>query len=150
MRILTQLLVLVVFSSASLVGQVPHDVKSGDRPVFMSAQRLALLCEDWNAVNPGGRPPKNSDTLEVSEQQIVRAFSCESYILGVNDQQATDAYGTHYHPLQSRLDYMKPLIDTFLKYVRDHPEEQDFAASTVLNQTVQIIVKAQRSSNGAK
>jgi hypothetical protein len=38
---------------------------------------------------------------------------------------------------------MKPLIDTFLKYLADHPEEQDFAASTILNKAMHTVANAQ-------
>jgi len=35
------------------------------------------------------------------------------------------------------------LIDTFLKYLADHPEEQDFAASTILDKAMQIAANPQ-------
>ena len=38
---------------------------------------------------------------------------------------------------------MKPLIETFLKYAKDHPEKQDLAASTALKEVEEIIRKAQ-------
>lgn len=47
--------------------------------------------------------------------------------------------GSHYNPVPSQMRDKKTLIDTFVKYVSDHPEEEDFAASTVLAKAEKII-----------
>jgi hypothetical protein len=137
------LVLLVVVFTTQAMGQVNPKLRPGDRPVFMSASRLAVLCEDWGALHPGGLPPKDSDTLNVSEREIVRSNACESYIFGVLDAGLEEKIGSRYHPVPSAVDYMKTLIDSFLKYVQEHPEEQDFAASTALNKVQRLIVEAQ-------
>jgi len=53
-------------------------------------------------------------------------------------------FGVHYHPVPSQIDYMKALVDTFLKYAKDHPEKQNFAASTVLGEAEEILHQAQK------
>src|SRR5579864_2855495 len=122
-----------ILMSTLMFGQTQTELKKGDRPVFMSAQRLALLCEDWGALHPNGRRPKDDEVLKVSDQQIVRSEACDAYILGVYDAQLEGLFPSgHYHPVGSQMDFMKLLIDTFLKYVKDHPEKQNFAASTLL------------------
>jgi hypothetical protein len=134
----------LIFAACTLptLGQTIK-LKKGDRPVLLSAQTLATACEDWIAINPGGHRPKSDDTLNVSPEQIVQGVSCEWYILGYQDRGMEAALGSHYHPIPSQIDDLKPLIDTFLKYVKDHPEKQDFAASTVLGDVKEILVKTQ-------
>ena len=109
----------------------------------MSTNRLALLCVDWNALHPGGLPPADSDILNVSTQEIVRSNACDAYILGFLDGGFEDKIGARYHPIPSVFDHMKTLVDSFLKYSKEHPEEQDFAASTALNKVRRMIVEAQ-------
>jgi hypothetical protein len=135
--------VLVLLFVVQANGQASAKLKLGDRPVFMSSQRLALYCDDWNSLNPGGKPPTDSDVLNVSPQQIARSMACEAYILGVMDRGLEEKFGPRYHPAPSVLDYLKPLIDTFLKYVNDHPEEESLAASTVLLKAESLIAQAQ-------
>jgi hypothetical protein len=137
------LVLMVVVFTTQAMGQVNPKLRPGDRPVFMSASRLAVLCEDWGALHPGGLPPKDNDTLNVSEREIVRSNACESYIFGVLDAGLEEKIGSRYHPVPSALDYMKTLIDSFLKYVQEHPEEQDLAASTALNKVQRFIVQSQ-------
>ena len=73
--------VLVAFKAS---GQALKKLQPSDRPVFMSASHLALLCEDWG-LHTGGKPPKDTDTLKVSMQEIVRSTACDAHIAGVND-----------------------------------------------------------------
>ena len=141
MKFVALLGVLIVVVQAG--GQTPARLKAGDRPVFMSAELLALYCEDWNILNPGGEPPKDTDVLNVSPQQLARSMACQAYILGVTDGRLEGKAAPPYHPIPSRLDYLKTLIDTFLKYVKDHPEEESLAASTVLRKAEILIVQAQ-------
>jgi len=135
---LSTLLVL----SALVFAQPQAKFKKGDRPVFMSAQRLAFLCADWNAINPGGKHPRDNDVLDVSPKEIIRGSACDAYIAGVEDA-GFDSYGSKYHPVPAALDYMKPLVDTFIKRVADHPEEQDLAASTVLHEAEKTVADAE-------
>lgn len=133
---------LVLACGMTLLCQSPSKLGPADRPVFMSAARLALLCEDWGALHPGGQSPKATDALSVSTEEMVRSMGCEAYINGVLDQ-GLEKVGSHYHPLPSTLDFMKTLIDTFLKYEKEHPEEREFAASTILARVQRTIIEAQ-------
>jgi hypothetical protein len=129
--------ILLFFSLTSLLAQTK--LKKGDRPVFWPARHLAELCEDWNALNPGGHPPKDDDVLHIRPSQIASAFACEAYILGASDQQMESVFGKHYHPVPTRMGELKQLVDAFLEYVQDHPEEQDFAATTILDKVTHIL-----------
>jgi hypothetical protein len=124
--------------------QVPP-LKKGERAVFLTVARLTLYCGDWNAAHPGGREPRadSNAMIKVSEEQITNGIACDLYILGVHDGRLDAGSPAHYHPVGVYLDYMKPMVDTFLKYSKDHPERQDFAASTVLGEVEAIITKAQ-------
>jgi len=127
-----------------MCGQTQTELKKGDRPVLMSAQRLALLCEDWGSLHPNGRRPKDDEVIRASMKQAVRAEACDAYILGIYDAQLEGMFPSrHYHPVASQTDFMKQLIDTFLKCVKDHPEKQDFAASTLLMEAKKIVNGAQ-------
>lgn len=137
------LVLLVVVLAIQVNGQATGKLRPGDRPVFMSVQRLQLVCEDWYSMHPGGKPPKDSDVLNVSPEEMVRSAACESYIFGVLDGDLDEKIGPRYHPVHSELDYMKTLIDSFLKYAKEHPEEEDFAASTALNKVQRLIVQSQ-------
>jgi hypothetical protein len=121
------------------MAQSRSGLQKGDRPVFMSAATLATLCKSWGAINPGG---SSSDTVNISIQDIVRGSGCQSYIFGVYDE-GLSGLGTRYHPVQSQPDFLKPLIDTFIKRVADHPEEEDLAASTVLHEAEKTVGNAQ-------
>jgi hypothetical protein len=119
--------------SATICAQTKPYLAKGIRPVFMSAERLAVLCQDWDAVHPGGELPKADDVLNVSPRQMIRGLSCEAYVLGVFDEKMEGAFGAHYHPSQSKAVSMKPFIDALLRYVKEHPEEAAFAGSTIVN-----------------
>lgn len=69
--------------------------------------------------------------------------TCDGYIDGVLDQRL-EGLGSHYNPVPSRISWRKTLIDTFIKYVTDHPEEEDFSASTVLHEAEKIMADAQK------
>jgi len=139
--------VVASISIISVIGiaQTKPSVKRGVRPVFVTASRLAASCQDWAAVlYPYGHPLRDEETVNVTQEQIAHAAGCEMYILGVADQKMEPGFGSHYRPLASKLAEIKALIDTFLKYVKDHPEQEDFAASTLLSEAEKIIVKTQK------
>lgn len=120
-------------------------LKKGNRPVFITVKALAEACEDWKVIKPNGYWPKDSEVVMVSREQIVHFAECEWYIEGVYDGRVDveTFYQTSYHPEHSYIDFLKPLVDTFLKYAKDHPEKQDFAASTALHEVEAILTKAQ-------
>jgi hypothetical protein len=115
-----------------LISQTSKASQQSHRPVFVSVERLALLCLDWNAVNPRGNRPDANATLNISPQQMARAFACDAYIDGVNDESLESKFEANYKPLPSELNYKKALIEAFLRYASSHPEELSLAASTVL------------------
>jgi hypothetical protein len=136
--------VLILAACVVTMSAEPLSLHKGDRPVFVSVRSLATACEDWNAINPDGKPPRADSTamVNVSVTQIARGFYCTAYILGYEDARL-EGLGSHYHPVAGYPDYMKTLVDSFLKYAKDNPEKQDFAASTALQQVEEIIGKAQ-------
>ena len=118
--------------------------KKGDRPVFYSAGDLAEDCQAWLKVFPGGKPlPNNDEPVAATNVEVISAIKCAAYINGALDGELEPAFGSHYHPVPTRLTDNKLLIDTMLKYLADHPEEQNFAASTILNKARKIIANAQ-------
>lgn len=138
--------IATMLCATAVSAQDPPLIKKGDRPVFMTVERLAFYCEDWSSINPGGQPPKSSDVLRVSGEQIAKGTACETYIRGYYDGRIEKAFGSRYHPVHANLDHMKALIDTFLKYSKDHPEKQDFAASTILEEIEEILRTAQKAT----
>ena len=138
-------LLLLFLSCVFASAQSKPALKKGDRPVFMTAARLVFLCEDWSPVfYPAGKPLNDSDQVKISGEQLAHALGCDSYILGVEDE-GLSFMGPNYHPVPSRLDYMKSLIDTFIKLVKDHPEKEQFAASTLLKDAEKLITATQSS-----
>jgi hypothetical protein len=107
-------------------------VKEVDRPVFVSAQALAVSCqamknavgEDY-VVNP-------SKTYKLNAGDVAAVGRCTGYIEGVADE-FRESMGSQFHSVPGRGE-LPILIDTFLKRVAEHPEERDFAASTVLHE----------------
>jgi hypothetical protein len=58
---------------------------------------------------------------------------CTGYLEGVADE-FRESVGSHYHSFSEGRGELPILIDAFLKRVAEHPEEADFAASTVLHE----------------
>ncbi len=142
MKVVT-ILALISFFCIPAVAQVDRSPKR-DRPVFYSAGDLAEDCQAWLKVFPGGKPlPNNDETVAATNEEVIRAIKCGTYIVGALDGELEPAFGSHYHPVQTQLTDNKLLIDTMLKYLADHPEEQNFAASTILNKARKIIANAQ-------
>jgi hypothetical protein len=126
-----KLAMLTVLCFASLsVG-----VKNADRGIFVSAQALAVSCRamkdavgDDYLLDPGM-------TYKVSAGDMAAIGRCTGYIEGVADEfRVRESVGSQYHPVPSGRGELPILIDTFLKRVAEHPEERDFAASTVLHE----------------
>jgi hypothetical protein len=137
-------MVAVLFGTFTLA-QAQPDLKRGDRPVFRSARVLADDCRKFLVIFPDGKPLSEGTSYKVTTDQMVGAASCSAYIAGAEDRELEGPrFGSHYHPVPAEVDYIKPLIDTFLKYVGDHPEEQDFAASTILQRAEKMVLEAQR------
>lgn len=135
-----------VFLGAFALAPAQTDLKKGDRPVFRSAVVLADDCRKFLVIFPEGKPLAEDRSYAVTREQMLGAASCAAYIAGAEDGELEGPrFGSHYHPVPAQLDDLKPLIDTFLKYVTDHPEEQGFAASTVLSKAEKIIMDAQKT-----
>jgi len=138
------LIVVLLCAAPALAQKTLSDLKKNDRPVFVSAKDLAEDCRTLLTVFPDAKPlPDDDKPVNTSIDQIAGAVRCKFYILGVYDGGLERSFGSHYHPVPTRLADMKPLIDTFLKYLADHPEEQDFAASTILYKASQVVTNAQ-------
>jgi hypothetical protein len=113
-------------------------VKKIDRGVFVSARELAASCqvmkdavgEDY-VLGPvqGGRSFARPATSDMDMAPVGR---CMGYIEGVADE-FREPVGSH-HPFSAGRGELPILIHAFLKRLADHPEEADFAASTVLHE----------------
>jgi len=129
----------ILAASASLLifGGHAIAVKKIDRGVFVSARELAATCqvmkdtvEEDYAIGPrqGGRSFARSATSDVD----MAVGRCLGYVEGVADE-FVEPMGTH-HPFPAGRGELPILIHAFLKHVAEHPEEADFAASTVLHE----------------
>lgn len=137
------LILALLCGAPALAQKTLTDLRKNDRPVFLSAADLAEDCRTFLAVFPDGKPLPDDKQSAVSISQITGAVRCTAYILGVQDGELERSYGTHYHPVSTRLPPLKPLIDTFLKYLSDHPEQQGFAASTILDKAMELVANAE-------
>ena len=116
-------------------------VKKVDRGVFVSAQAFAVSCrsmkdavgEDY-LINPG-------KTYKLTAGDVAAVGRCTGYIEGVADE-FRESMGSHYHPFSEGRGELPILIDTFLKRVAEHPEEADFAASTVLHEADNDVLRS--------
>ena len=121
-------------------------VKKADRGVLVSARELAASCqamkdaigEDY-VLGPqqGGRPFARPATSDIDMAPIGR---CMGYIEGVADE-FREPMGSN-HPFSAGRGELPVLIDVFLKRVVEHPEEADFAASTVLHEADNDVLRA--------
>lgn len=150
MKVATILALISLFSVPAMA-QVDRSPKR-DRPVFYSAGDLAEDCQDFLKVYfPGGKPlPDNDERAAATEGELLRSVKCFSYIYGVYDAELEQVFGSHYRPVPTRLRDMKALIDTMVKYLADHPEEQDFAASTIIDKAKKQIANAQTGGKSSK
>jgi hypothetical protein len=133
---------LVLLFSLPFLAKSQVQLKHGDRPVFYSAGELAKDCQTALTVN-NGEPLENDKTYSLSLEQISGVVRCQSYIDGMYDARLEAAHGQHYHPVPANLTYRRTLVDTFIKYVADHPEEQELAATTTLVKAEKIILGTQ-------
>ena len=83
------------------------------------------------------------ETYNMSIEQLVGEARCEAYLDGVLDEELENL-GPQYNPVPSRVANQKTLIDVLVKYVSDHPEEGNLAASTVLAKVEKIVADAQK------
>jgi hypothetical protein len=119
----------------ALISGLSH-AKNDDRGIFVSAHDLAATCqamknavgEDYVLGPQGGRtfarPPMSDMDMAVGR--------CMGYVEGVADE-FRERKG-HYHPFSAGRGELPALINVFLKRMAEHPEEGDLAASTVLHE----------------
>jgi hypothetical protein len=108
-------------------------VKKVDRPVFVSAQALAVSCQAMKDAVGEGYLLDPSKTYKLTTGDLAAVGRCTGYIEGVADE-FREPVGSHYQSVPAGRGELPILIDTFLKRVAAHPEEGDFAASTVLHE----------------
>lgn len=133
---------LVVLGGLGLAHTVA--VKKVDRGMFVSAQVLAVSCQtmkdavgDDYLLDPG-------KTYKLTAGDMAAVGRCTGYIEGVADEFRVRESVGHYHPVPAGRGELPILIDTFLKRVADHSEERDFAASTVLHEADNDVLRLMR------
>ena len=135
---------LLVVLAAPLLHQA--QLKKNDRPVIRSATQIAHDCRIFLKLFPEGKPLPGDQKFSVTIEQMGAAASCKGYIDGVQDAMIEDAFGEKYHPVPAQLESLATLVNTFLKYVDDHPEQGDFAASTLLEKSMHMIAATEGTS----
>jgi hypothetical protein len=107
---------------------------SGKRPVLITARDLQQKCLVAQKVIEGF---SSEETVKASPNEIITMAQCYFYVHGVLDGQF-DAHSSQRRP---NLDYEAinlgisdegTLVRMFIKYVNDHPEKENVAASSVL------------------
>jgi hypothetical protein len=139
MKILPQVLLVVL--ALPILDQV--QLKKTDRPVFRSVKEVASDCRSFLKLSPNGDPLPVAGITTTTMDQIVEAARCTSYLAGVEDGRLNASYGEKYHPVPTQLESFGTIVITFVKYADDHPEQQDFAASTVFDKSMRLIIDAQ-------
>jgi hypothetical protein len=126
----------LVFASLLILGSLglaqPVTVKV-DRRVFVSAQTLAVSCQAMKDAVGEGFLLDPSKTYKLTTSDLTAVGRCTGYIEGVADE-FRESMDSRYHSIPAGRGELPILIDTFLKRVAEHPEERDFAASTVLHE----------------
>jgi hypothetical protein len=127
----------IVAASLLIFGWHTLAVKKIDRGVFVSARELAASCQIM-------KDEVGENYLFLGRQGVSRLSGkpttdmaavgrCTGYLEGVADE-FRESVGSHYHSFSEGRGELPILIDAFLKRVAEHPEEADFAASTVLHE----------------
>lgn len=107
-----------------------QDSPKRERIVFMTAQRLAVLCREWLRFPVGYM---DEASYSASPQQFVRAMGCISYIEGVSDTLLEDLeHSVPYRPKNGQISDARAAIGYFVKYMDRSPGDNDLAAVTVL------------------
>jgi Rap1a immunity proteins len=121
--------------AAPLWGQTQS---KNSRPVFDTAREIATDCKIYLKIFPGGRPLPNNMEVTVSTEQAAQVSRCIGYVDGTQDAALDSTFGDAYHPVSARTEKRGTLITTFVKYVEDHPEQHDLAASTLLMKAAKV------------
>jgi Rap1a immunity proteins len=108
-------------------------MKKTDRQVFVSAQTLAVSCQEMKDAVGRDYLLDPSKTYKLTTSDMAAVGRCTGYIEGVVDE-FRERVGSHYQPVPAGRGEIPILIEAFLKRVAEHPEEADFAASTVLHE----------------
>ncbi len=134
-------LVLILTCSAIVTAQTK---KNGQRPVFLSGLELAPSCTLWRNI-VSQKDPSNPDKLHsTNATEMIGAARCTGYILGWLDGELDPVFSVPYSARASDMSEMSTFVDVFLKYEGDHPELQNYAATTLLHRAQQIIADAEK------
>lgn len=129
---------LLILGSLGLAQTVT--VKKVDRRVFVSAQTLAVSCQAMKDAVGEGFLLDPSKTYKLTTGDLAAIGRCTGYIEGVADE-FRESMDSQYLSVPAGRGELPILIDTFLKRVAEHPEERDFAASTVLHEADNDVVR---------
>ena len=135
----------IVAMSLLIFGGHTLAVKKIDRGVLVSARELAASCQIM-------KDEVGENYLFLGRQGVSRlpgkpttdmaaVGRCTGYMEGVADE-FRESMGSHYHPFSEGRGELPILIDAFLKRVADHPEEADLAASTVLHEADNDVLRS--------
>src|SRR5580700_11252530 len=95
-------------------------MKKSDRPVFVSAQTLAVSCQAMKDAVGEGYLLDPSKTYKLTAGDVATVGRCTGYIEGVADE-FREPVGSHYQSVPAGRGELPILIDTFLKRVAAHP-----------------------------
>ena len=145
----SRLLLLLFLCFVLLFVPIGHAQKGGLekkwRPVFWPAQALASDCQTYSRISfhPDGSRLRDDETVSATPNEIAIAMRCRFYILGWMDEslESLDGVPPRYAPRHMEVPDEKVLIDTFIKYVKDHPEQENYAASTILAISGRIVLQ---------
>lgn len=108
-------------------------MKKTDRQVFVSAQTLAVSCQATKDAVGRDYMLDPGKAYKLTTSDMAAVGRCTGYIEGVADE-FRERVGSHYQSVPAGRGEMPILIEVFLKRMAEHPEEADFAASTVLHE----------------
>ena len=135
-----------IFLFLLAVPAISQTLGKNDRPVFRSARKVADDCQEYLKLYPDEQSLTSDGYVSTTMGQIASTASCTAYLDGAQDGGLEGAFTDKYHPVAAHIESRGTLIRTFVKYVNDHPEQQDFAASTIIRKAMHLIVDAQKQS----
>jgi hypothetical protein len=142
------LLLLLLLSLVLLPASAGHaqkgTLKKRERFVFWPAQALASDCQTFSRIyfHPDGSRLRDDETVSVTPDDMAIAVRCRFYIFGWMDEplESLDGGSTTIYA-KTHGGSRGESLNTFIKYVKDRPEQENFAASTILAISGRIVLE---------